>query len=92
MLIFVITCELKSKIDRLWDAFWSGGTSNLLEMIEENDRALFVDVPPNGLFFEDQADIVEHEIAFDQLQASALSTSESQTLLKTLIDEYRRPS
>ena len=59
---------------------------------EENDRALFVDVPPNGLFFEDQADIVEHEIAFDQLQASALSTSESQTLLKTLIDEYKRPS
>lgn len=59
---------------------------------EENDRALFVDVPPNGLFFEDQADIVEHEIAFDQLQASVLSTSESQTLLKTLIDEYKRPS
>ena len=59
---------------------------------EENDRALFVDVPPNGLFFDDRADIVEHEIAFDQLQASALSTTGSQSLVKTLIDEYKRPS
>jgi hypothetical protein len=24
----VITGELKSKIDRVWDAFWSGGISN----------------------------------------------------------------
>ena len=64
----------------------------LLLTFEENDRALFVDVPPNGLFFEDRADIVEHEIAFDQLQASALSTTGSQSLVKTLIDEYKRPS
>ena len=59
---------------------------------DETDRALFVDVPPNGLFFEDQEDLLEHEIAFDQLQASALSTSETRTLLKTLITEYQRPS
>ncbi|WP_306366074.1 Scr1 family TA system antitoxin-like transcriptional regulator [Nocardiopsis sp. CC223A] len=59
---------------------------------DETDRALFVDVPPNGLFFEDQEDLLEHEIAFDQLQASALSTSETRTFLKTLITEYRRPS
>ncbi|MBR8743517.1 helix-turn-helix transcriptional regulator [Nocardiopsis sp. MG754419] len=59
---------------------------------EENDRALFVDVPPNGLFFEDREDLLEHEIAFDQLQASALSTAETRTFLTTLVTEYRRPS
>lgn len=26
----VITGDLKSKIDRIWDAFWSGGISNPL--------------------------------------------------------------
>lgn len=59
---------------------------------DESDRALFVDVPPNGLFFEDREDLLEHEIAFDQLQASALSTAETRTLLKTLINEYKRSS
>lgn len=31
----MITGELKSKIDRVWDAFWSGGISNPLEVIEQ---------------------------------------------------------
>lgn len=31
----MITGELRSKIDRLWDAFWSGGISNPLEVIEQ---------------------------------------------------------
>jgi type I restriction enzyme M protein len=31
----VITGELKSKIDRVWDSFWSGGISNPLEVIEQ---------------------------------------------------------
>lgn len=31
----MITGELKNKIDRVWDAFWSGGISNPLEVIEQ---------------------------------------------------------
>lgn len=30
-----ITGELKNKLDRVWDAFWPGGTSNPLEVIEQ---------------------------------------------------------
>jgi type I restriction enzyme M protein len=30
----VLTGTLKSQIDRVWDAFWSGGISNPLEVIE----------------------------------------------------------
>jgi type I restriction enzyme M protein len=38
----VITGELKGKIDRVWDAFWSGGISNPLEVIEQITYLLFV--------------------------------------------------
>ena len=38
----VITGELKSKIDRIWDAFWSGGISNPIEVIEQITFLLFI--------------------------------------------------
>lgn len=38
----MITGELKSRIDRLWDAFWSGGISNPLEVIEQITYLLFI--------------------------------------------------
>jgi type I restriction enzyme M protein len=38
----VINGELKSKIDRVWDAFWSGGISNPLEVIEQITYLLFI--------------------------------------------------
>ncbi|RKT78667.1 type I restriction enzyme M protein [Terracoccus luteus] len=38
----MITGELKGKIDRVWDAFWSGGISNPLEVIEQITYLLFV--------------------------------------------------
>ena len=38
----VITGELKNKIDRVWDVFWSGGISNPLEVIEQITYLLFI--------------------------------------------------
>ncbi len=38
----MITGELKSRIDRVWDAFWSGGISNPLEVIEQITYLLFI--------------------------------------------------
>src|SRR5699024_1201885 len=38
----VITGELKSRIDRIWDAFWSGGISNPIEVIEQITYLLFI--------------------------------------------------
>ena len=38
----MITGELKSQIDRIWDAFWSGGISNPLEVIEQITYLLFL--------------------------------------------------
>ena len=38
----MITGELRAKVDRLWDAFWSGGISNPLEVIEQITYLLFI--------------------------------------------------
>ena len=37
----MITGTLKSQVDRVWDAFWSGGISNPLEVIEQITYLLF---------------------------------------------------
>ncbi len=38
----MITGELKSKVDRVWDQFWSGGISNPLQVIEQITYLLFI--------------------------------------------------
>ncbi|MEO6725078.1 MAG: class I SAM-dependent DNA methyltransferase, partial [Blastocatellia bacterium] len=38
----MITGELKSQVDRLWDTFWTGGISNPLEVIEQITYLLFI--------------------------------------------------
>ena len=38
---FLITGALKSQVDRVWDAFWSGGISNPLSVIEQITYLLF---------------------------------------------------
>ena len=38
----MITGELKSRVDGLWNAFWTGGLSNPLEIIEQVTYLLFL--------------------------------------------------
>ena len=38
----MITGELKSKVDKIWDAMWSGGISNPLSVIEQLTYLLFI--------------------------------------------------
>ena len=38
----MITGELKSKIDSIWDTMWSGGISNPLSVIEQLTYLLFI--------------------------------------------------
>ena len=38
----MITGELKSKIDKIWEAFWTGGISNPLTVIEQFTYLLFI--------------------------------------------------
>jgi type I restriction enzyme M protein len=38
----MITGELKSKVDKIWDTMWSGGISNPLAVIEQLTYLLFI--------------------------------------------------
>ena len=38
----MITGELKGRIDRIWDASWSGGIANPLEVMEQITYLLFI--------------------------------------------------
>ena len=38
----VITGDLKSKIDQLWNTFWTGGIANPLEVIEQITYLMFI--------------------------------------------------
>jgi hypothetical protein len=38
----VLTGELRNHIDRIWDAFWSGGIANPLEVLEQLTYLLFI--------------------------------------------------
>src|SRR5207247_3964655 len=38
----MLTGELGNQIDRIWDAFWSGGIANPLEVIEQITYLLFL--------------------------------------------------
>lgn len=38
----MLTGELRSQVDRVWDAFWTGGISNPMEVIEQFTYLLFI--------------------------------------------------
>ncbi|HET6568786.1 MAG TPA: type I restriction-modification system subunit M N-terminal domain-containing protein, partial [Rhodothermales bacterium] len=34
--------DIRNKVDRIWDAFWSGGIANPLEVMEQITYLLFI--------------------------------------------------
>ena len=38
----MLTGEMKSRVDRIWDAFWAGGIANPLEVMEQITYLLFI--------------------------------------------------
>ena len=38
----MLTNEIRNQIDQIWNAFWSGGISNPLEVIEQITYPLFI--------------------------------------------------
>src|SRR6266480_3141332 len=38
----MLTGDIRNQVDRLWDAFWSGGISNPLEVMEQITYLLFI--------------------------------------------------
>jgi len=38
----MITGELKNKVDRIWEMFWTGGITNPLDVIEQITYLMFI--------------------------------------------------
>ena len=38
----MVTGELKNKIDRLWETFWTGGITNPLDVVEQMTYLMFI--------------------------------------------------
>src|SRR3546814_12827963 len=38
----MVTGELRSQVDKVWNAFWSGGIANPMEVIEQITYLLFI--------------------------------------------------
>ncbi|MEK4034577.1 type I restriction-modification system subunit M N-terminal domain-containing protein [Methylocystis sp. IM3] len=38
----MLTGEIRNQVDKIWDAFWSGGVSNPLSVIEQITYLLFI--------------------------------------------------
>ncbi|MET7040579.1 class I SAM-dependent DNA methyltransferase [Clostridium botulinum] len=55
----MITGQLKSKIDRIWETFWTGGITNPLEVIEQFTYLLFIkDLDDNEILAESDAELL----------------------------------
>jgi type I restriction enzyme M protein len=91
----VITGELKTKIDRVWDAFWSGGISNPLEVIEQITYLLFIRrLDDNQTLGEKKARITKREVVSPvfppgqaHLRWSQFKNASPDVMHKTIADE-----
>lgn len=50
----MITGELKSQVDKIWNAFWTGGISNPLTVIEQFTYLLFIRRLDEGQILEEK--------------------------------------
>ncbi len=70
----MITGELRSKVDKIWEIFWTGGISNPLEVIEQFTYLLFI----KGL--DDNETTNEKEASFLHLEFNGMFPSDKQDL------------
>lgn len=70
----MITGELRSKVDKIWETFWTGGITNPLEVIEQFTYLLFI----KGL--DDKETIHESEAVFLGLPYEGTFPSDKQHL------------
>lgn len=70
----MITGELRSKVDKIWETFWTGGITNPLEVIEQFTYLLFI----KGL--DDKEIINENEAVFLGLEFNGMFPNDKQHL------------
>jgi len=91
----MITGELKSKVDSVWNAFWSGGIANPMEVIEQITYLLFIKrLDDLHTAKEKQATLLKKEISepiFDsdeqELRWSRFKNTEASEMYRTVADK-----
>ena len=86
----MLTGQLKTKVDAIWDAFWSGGIANPLEVMEQITYLLFVMLidPDNGrslaiALFETEEDLHKGDEVLN-----SMSPSRDDTGRRTSVETY----
>ena len=90
----MITGELKSQVDKIWEAFWTGGISNGLTVIEQFTYLLFIRrLDEKQLLQEKKANIVGIElkdVIFTEKQAQIRWSSFKNKDPETLVESVRK--
>ncbi|HDY75753.1 MAG TPA: SAM-dependent DNA methyltransferase [Candidatus Marinimicrobia bacterium] len=92
----MITGELKSQVDKIWEAFWTGGTSNPLTVIEQFTYLLFIRrLDEKQQLEEKKANMigvpVEHPVFTDTQQHLRWSSFKNKDP-ETMFELFTRPS
>ena len=91
----MITGELKSKVDSVWNAFWSGGIANPMEVIEQITYLLFIKrLDEQHTALEKKASLLKQPIdkpvftaKQQKLRWSRLKNMEAAEMYKTVSEE-----
>ena len=58
----MITGEIKNKVDKIWETFWTGGITNPLTVIEQFTYLLFIKgLDDNELIKEQEAELLDYQ-------------------------------
>ncbi len=91
----MITGELKSQVDKIWDAFWTGGISNPLSVIEQFTFLLFIRrLDERQLTEEKKANVVGvpmKEVIFTEKQKALRWNSFKNKDPETMFDLFTKP-
>jgi type I restriction enzyme M protein len=92
----MITGEIKSQVDKIWESFWTGGVSNPLTVIEQFTYLLFIRrLDETQLLEEKKANMIGQPIAnvlFSPNQQELRWSSFKNKDPQTMFDLFTRPS
>ena len=86
----MLTGQLKTKVDAIWDAFWSGGIANPLEVMEQITYLLFVMLidPDNGRSLAIALFETEEDLRKGDEVLNSMSPSRDDTRRRTSVETY----
>ena len=87
----MVTGELRSKIDGLWEIFWTGGLTNPLDVIEQMTYLMFIrDLDDSDNFHAREAAMLG--IPYHSIFAKEVQVGERNINVSDIIAEHKIPA